>query len=106
MEDDNTKDISMLFESISEHFKDADDSMKEMFSMLVDTTLKYRDTLVHSNGIPFTVGETREALDLFMRIIKEHSSDGASIEILKSSDKRVKGLVMIWLEKLKDRVVN
>lgn len=92
-------DIKELFEKIAGHFAEAGEDSREMFSMLVMTTLKYRDTLIKSTGIPITVGETREALGVFMETLKTH-------RIRAGIDKRVKDLVILWLEELKMRVNN
>ena len=92
--DFDDKDIKLLFERIAEHFDDADENMKAMFSMLVRITLKYRDMLMHSSGAPLSVGETREALDAFMEVMKTH-------RIPDRLDKRIHDLVILWLEELK-----
>lgn len=91
------KDISELFNRISEHFEGADEGIKEMFSMLVGVTLEYRDILIHSSGTPLTVGETRQALDAFMVVMKAHN-------IPANLDRRVHDLVILWLEEIKLRI--
>lgn len=91
------RDIQALFDRVSEHFKDADEGTRGMFSMLVGTALKYRDMLVHSTGHALTVGETREALDAFMQVIRTH-------EIPKDLDGRVHDLVVMWLEQIREKV--
>jgi len=94
------EDIAELFERISRHFSgETDDGTREMFSMLVSTTLKYRDMLKHSTGKPLTVGETRSALDFFMQVLRTH-------RMPEGMDKRVKDLVVLWLEELKLRINN
>ena len=90
-------DIQELFDRISEHFEGADEGARGMFEMLVKTALRYRDMLVHSSGKPLTVGETREALDEFMGVIKTH-------EMPKDLDKRIHDLVIMWLEEIKEKV--
>lgn len=98
--DDNSLDegdIQELFDRISEHFEGADEGARGMFGMLVQTALRYRDTLVHSSGKPLTVGETREALNAFMGVIKTH-------EMPRDLDKRVHDLVIMWLEEIKEKV--
>lgn len=93
----NDDDIKALFERISEHFAEADEGAQGMFQMLVSTTLRYRDILMHSTGTTLTVAETRAALDAFMEMLKTH-------KIRPDLDKRVKDLVILWLEELKTRV--
>jgi len=91
------KDVNALFEKIKDHFKDADDDSHEFFSMLVTTSLNYRDMLVHSGGAPLTVGETRDALDAFMEVMRTH-------EIPQGLSKRVHDLVIMLLEGLRERL--
>ncbi|MFH0799319.1 MAG: hypothetical protein V2A66_03960 [Pseudomonadota bacterium] len=88
------EDIQALFKRVEEHFEGADEGSRAMFAMLVRTALKYRDTLIHSTGIPLTVAETREALDSFMEVIRVH-------RIPAGLDRRVRDLVILWLEELK-----
>jgi hypothetical protein len=90
-------DITLLFEKVSEHFAGADEGAQGMFQMLVSTTLAYRDILVHSTGVSLTVAETRAALDAFMETLTTH-------RIRPGIDKRVKDLVILWLEELKTRI--
>lgn len=96
MDDD---DIQKLFEKVSHHFEGADEGAKGMFSMLVKTALKYRDMLEHSSGEALTVAETRDALAAFMKVMQDHKiPDGLT--------KRVRDLVILWLEEIKLRVHN
>jgi len=96
-ESTDEKDIQALFEKIAKHFGGVDEGTEAMFSMLVETTLKYRDMLMHSSGIPFTIGETREALNVFMEVMKTQ-------KISQGVDKRIRDLVILWLEEVKIRV--
>jgi hypothetical protein len=90
------KDIKELFDRMASHFQDAHEGAREMFSMLVRTALKYRDIVAHSDGRPLEVGETREALTVFMEVLKTH-------KIPQGLDRRVHDLVIMWLEELKLR---
>lgn len=96
-EQNDDEDIRALFEKVAGHFEGADDSSRAMFSMLVKTALKYRDILMHSSGIALTVAETREALGVFMEVLKTH-------QIPQTVDKHIKDLVVLWLEELKTHV--
>lgn len=93
------KDIQQLFDKVAEHFKGADEGARGMFAMLVETTLKYRDALMHSTGHALTVGETRDALAAFMETMQTH-------EIRKDLPQRVHDLVVLWLEQLRERKHN
>lgn len=94
LEDD---DIQGLFDRVSKHFEDADEGSRGMFNMLVNTALKYRDMLVHSSGEPLTVGETKEALDAFMEVLRTH-------EVPRELSRRVHDLVIMWLEEVREKV--
>jgi hypothetical protein len=96
-EDPYERDVKKLFERMAEHLQGADSGSKAMFSMLVRTALRYRDILMHSSGSPLTVGETRAALAAFMEVMKTHA-------IPPALDKRVHGLVVMWLEELKETI--
>lgn len=91
------EDIQELFERIAGHFENAGEGAKGMFSMLVSTTLKYRDNLVAGGEEPLNVAKTREALDVFMEVLKTH-------RIPDGLDRRVKDLVVLWFEELKLRI--
>ena len=90
------KDIRDLFDRVAEHFDGADEGIKKMFAMLVSTTLTYRDRLMHSTGHLLTVGETKEALDAFMYVLKTH-------EIPSNLNKRVHTLIVLWLKELNEK---
>lgn len=92
-------DIQSVFDRIAKKFEHADDSAKEMFTMLVATTLRYRDQVVKAGGEALTVGETREALDAFMVVLKAH-------QIPEGLPPRVKELVMLWLEEIRRKIHN
>lgn len=92
-------DIKKLFERVAKHFEDADEGTQRMFGMLVKTAIVYRDKLVHSSGAALTVEETRRALDAFMKVLQTH-------DIPKGLDGRVHGLVLMWLEELKEMTHN
>lgn len=87
-------DIEKLFVRIAKHFEHADEASHKMFSMLVRTTLKFRDELVKETGVPLTVGETQKALDIFMKILKTH-------KVPPNLDKNIHDLVILWLEEVK-----
>ncbi|MFA5812372.1 MAG: hypothetical protein WC956_08600 [bacterium] len=95
--DMDEEDIKELFDRVAKQFEGADEGTHAMFSMLVSTALRYRDMLVHSTGQPLTVVETREALDAFIKVVKTH-------DIPVGLEKRVHGLVMMWLEELRERI--
>ena len=93
------RDIRELFQRVEKHFEGADEGAQKMFAMLVSTTLKYRDILKHSKGEHLSIGETRDALGVFMDILKTQ-------KIPDGLDGKIRGLVMMWLEELKAHVQN
>lgn len=96
MQDD---DIKNLFERVLKHFEGADEGARGTFSVLVKTTLKYRDWLVESNSSPLTVAETKAALNAFLTVLKEQKIPGAL-------PKRVHDLVILWLKEIQKTVHN
>jgi len=86
-------DIEILFRRIEHHFENKGEGASRVFTMLVKVTLKYRDTLVENNEPALTVGETQQALDLFMVIIKTQ-------KFPEMQDERIKKLITLWLEEL------
>jgi hypothetical protein len=92
-------DIRELFDRMACHFDGADDGIRKMFSLLVETTLKYRDVIWHSRGQTLSVGETKEALGIFMDVLKTQ-------RLAEDIDPKIKGLIMMWLEGLKKRIQN
>lgn len=90
-------DIRQLFERISKHFgSNVEEGTEDIFAMLVNTTLKYRDQLDAKTGTPLTIGETREALEAFMHVMKKKSFP-------ENLSERAHDLIVIWLEALKER---
>jgi hypothetical protein len=86
-------DIEILFRRIAHNFEDKGEGVNRVFTMLVKVTLKYRDMLVENNEPPLTIGETQQALDLFMLIIKTQ-------KFPETQDPRIKKLITLWLEEL------
>ncbi len=91
------QDIQDLFDRVAEHFKDADEGARAMFAMLVETALRYRDELERDSEDALNVGETREALDAFMQVLRTQ-------QFPEGLEKRVHDLVMQWLEEIKKQV--
>ena len=92
--DENRKDIEEVFTKIQDYFGNKNDKSYQMFHMLVSVTLKYRDDLESSGQGVITVEETRNALTIFMEVIKTKTFP-------KDLDGKEKHLVMRWLEALK-----
>lgn len=92
-------DIQRVFDRIAKKFEGADEGAREIFSMLVSTTLRYRDLLMHSGGKALTVAETKEALDAFMQVMQTRA-------IPPNLVPRVHDLVIMWLEEIRQKIHN
>lgn len=90
-------DIEILFSKLMNRLGGADEGAKKMLGLLVRVTLKYRDELVANKGAPLTVGETREALDVFMHVMQQQSFP----ETVKP---RIKSLVIMWLDEVRKNI--
>jgi hypothetical protein len=91
MEDE---DIYKLFLSVAEHSGQTDDAIREVFSALVKSTLRYRDHLLESKGITVTVEDVRTALEWLVPSLKTGR--------LPDTDDKVKlDLLKIWLDELR-----
>ena len=90
-------DIARFFDQVALRLGDQDEGIQQMCRLLVETTLAFRDQLRHSRGETLTVGETRDALDTFMEVMKTH-------RIPEKLPPHVHGLVIMWLEEIKTKV--
>ncbi len=98
---DNNKandDINEFLQGVLDKVSDVDAETHRMFKMLVNTTLQYRDEL-HDKGEHLTVGQTQQALDAFMQVMKTH-------EIPANLNDNSHQLVVKWLEEIKKNVHN
>jgi hypothetical protein len=87
-------DIERLFLSVAEDAGQATDEVREVFALLVKTTLKYRDDILASKGITVTVEDVRVALDWLVPAM--------SSGILPQTDDKLRlDLLKLWLEELK-----
>ncbi len=92
------RDIEELFERIQDHFEQVDEKTKDMFDMLIEQTLEFRKKCAEANGHVLTVGETKQALDAFMIVLRVQ-------KIPANLPKPVYDLIIRWLEALKNRAV-
>jgi len=90
---DTHDDIEQLFRQMEKHFGQANEGIKQMFTMLIHETLAYRDEIVEKNEPPLSVGETQQALDALMEILKTQ-------KFPEIKDERIKELVVRWLKGL------
>jgi hypothetical protein len=94
---DSHDDIEGLFRKVEKHFGEANEGIKQMFTMLIHETLAYRDELVKKNEPALNVAETQRALNALMEILKSH-------EFPEIDDSRIKNLVMRWLNAINENI--
>jgi hypothetical protein len=88
------KEIYELFLSVAEHSGQTDDAIREVFTTLVRSTLRYRDHLLESKGITVTVEDVRIALGWLVPSLKTG-------RLPDTNDKVKLDLLKIWLDELK-----
>ena len=86
-------DIEKLFMSVLEHPGQDNDATREVFSILVKSTLKYRDDMLASEDIVVTVDDVRTCLGWLVPALGTGN--------MPDTENRVAlGLLKLWLEKL------
>ncbi len=88
------KDIYMLFSNMLGHSPESDDSVRQVFSMLVKSTLRYRDQMLESRGIVITVQDVRVALDCLIVSLKTG-------RLPQKVKKERLDLLKLWLDELR-----
>ena len=86
--------IEELFLSVAEGAIDDNDDIREVFSILVKRTLKYRDGLIAAQGITVKVKDVREALDKLVPAL-------LTGKLPESKNKISMDLLKLWLDDLK-----
>jgi hypothetical protein len=66
----NSSDIDLLLSRISENAEEVPAEVREVFSMLVKTTLDFRDRYLKEHGITVTVEDVKAALDWLLFFLK------------------------------------
>jgi hypothetical protein len=88
------KEINRLFTSLVEDPSQHTDEVREVFTMLIRTTLKYRDFLLESQGIVVTVEDVRATLVWLAPAI--------AMGTLPETDNKLRlNLLKFWLDELK-----
>jgi len=88
-------DIYRLFLSVAEHSGDKTEATRKVFSVLVRSTLKYRDHILESKGIVVTVEDVRVALGWLVPSLQTG-------RLPNTTDKLRLDLLKIWLDELKN----
>jgi hypothetical protein len=88
------KDIEKLFSSVADASEDQTGEVKDVFSVLVKSTLQYRDDVLASEGIIVTVEDVRVTL--------EHLVPFLETDRLPSKTDHIKtDLLKIWRDNLR-----
>ncbi|MFC1821665.1 hypothetical protein ACFL9T_03090 [Thermodesulfobacteriota bacterium] len=88
------QDIHRLFKSLLIDHSHQTDETRQVFSVLIKTTLNYRDHLLQSEGIVVTVEDVRSALDWLIPSLTTGR--------LPITDNRISlSLLKLWLDELK-----
>jgi hypothetical protein len=88
------KDIYILFSSVAEHPERHNESVLQVFSSLIKTTLRYRDQMLKSQGIVITVEDVRTALDWLIPCLKTG-------RLPETEDKKRLDLLKLWLDEIR-----
>ena len=89
------KEIYRLFFKVLEHPAQNTAPIREVFSTLIKSTLRYRDQLLESKGLMITVEDVRTVLGWLVPSLTTGQ--------LPSTDNKVRlDLLKIWLDELKN----
>ncbi|RLB31228.1 MAG: hypothetical protein DRH11_13585 [Deltaproteobacteria bacterium] len=91
LEDD---EIDKLFLAALENSSQDTDEVREVFSTLIKTTLRYRDQMLEHKGVVVTVEDVRTALKWLVPCL-------ATGQVPKTDDKLRLDLLKIWVDELK-----
>lgn len=88
------RDIHGLFLSVAEHSGQNTDAIRSVFSLLVRSTLRYRDIVLESKGIVVTVEDVRTVLGWLVPSL-------AAGQLPETDNKIRLDLLKTWLNELK-----
>jgi hypothetical protein len=88
------RDIEKLFLTVAQDPELDTDANRRIFSLLIQSTLRYRDEMLSSRGVVVTVGDVRTALSWLVPAL-------ATGNIPETDNKISLGLLDLWMDKLK-----
>ena len=88
------EDIYRLFLSVAGHSAQNTNAVREVFSLLVRSTLRYRDQILESKGIVITVEDVRMALEWLVPSLRTGRLPETDVKIRLD-------LLKVWLDELK-----
>jgi hypothetical protein len=90
------KDIYTLFANLAEKAEQDNEPLKEVFRILVKSTLAYRDNVLRASGSVVTVEDVQSALEWLLPALKTGR--------LPITDNKLRlDLLKLWLDELKIR---
>jgi hypothetical protein len=87
------EEIDSLFAQAAEGAGQQDEATREVFGVLVNSTLEYRDRLCEKKGITLTVADVRQTLDWLVPCL-------ATGKLPKTTNEIRRNLLKTWLAKL------
>lgn len=89
----NDKEVETLFEAVACTMPKTTPEVRKVFSLLVSSTLRYRDQMKEQAGITVTVEDVRVTLDMLLQVL--HT------KMVPHQDLAVRAnLLELWLEEL------
>ena len=80
-------DIERLFSSVAEGSTDQRAEVRDVFAVLVRTTLQYRDDMLESKGLVITVEDVRVTLECLVPFLETgrlpEATDNIKLDLLK-----------------------
>jgi len=86
-------DINRLFLKVKKSYGNVPEDVEKVFSLLVSTTLRYRDDLKSSLGVILTVADVRVTLDWLLEFMKTKKFPVTNNAVCRD-------LLKIWTEAL------
>ena len=90
------KDIEKLFLTVAQDPALDTDANRKIFSLLIQSTLRYRDEMLSSKGVVVTVRDVRAALGWLIPAL-------ATGNMPETDNKISMGLLDLWMDELKKR---
>jgi hypothetical protein len=87
-------DVHRLFLNLAEKTDQDNEPMKEIFKILIKSTLQYRDNILKAKGVVVTVQDVQSALDWLIPALRTGR--------LPATDDKIRlDLLKLWLDELK-----
>ena len=90
------RDIEKLFLTVAQDPELDTGANRRIFSLLIQSTLRYRDEMLSSRGVVVTVGDVRTALGWLVPVL-------ATGNIPETDNKISLGLLDLWIDELKKK---